>query len=87
MTHKLVRWDRIVGYMKLVAAGSDRVHFRELGKTSNGNPFIALEISSPETLNSLDRYKQLERKRISRAARRLTASATRSSAKARSLSS
>jgi hypothetical protein len=58
----LVRWDKIVEYMKLAAANSDRVRYRELGKTSNGNPFIALEISAPETLKNLDRYKQLERK-------------------------
>ncbi|HYM22432.1 MAG TPA: M14 metallopeptidase family protein [Vicinamibacterales bacterium] len=60
--NKLVRWDKIVEYMKLVAANSDRVRFRELGPTSNGNPFIALEISSPDTLKNLDRYKKLEQK-------------------------
>ena len=60
--HKLARWDKIVEYMKLAAANSDRVRFRELGKTSNDNPFIALEISSADTLKNLDRYKQLERK-------------------------
>jgi hypothetical protein len=60
--NKLVRWDKIVDYMKLAAANSDRVRFRELGKTSDNNPFIALEISSPDTLKNLDRYKQLERK-------------------------
>ena len=57
----LIRWDKIVGYMKLAAANSDRVRFRELGRTSDDNPFIALEISSPDTLKSLDRYKQMER--------------------------
>jgi len=60
--NKLVRWDRIVDYMKLAAANSDRVRFRELGKTSQNNPFIVLEISAPDTLKNLDRYKQLERK-------------------------
>src|SRR5947208_16391253 len=60
--NKLARWDRIVEYMKLAAVNSDRVRFRELGKTSNNNPFIALEISAPDTLKHLDRYKQLERK-------------------------
>ena len=50
--------------MKLAAANSDRVRFRELGKTSNDNPFIVLEISSPDTLKNLDRYKQLERKAV-----------------------
>src|SRR5262245_62887125 len=60
--NKLVRWDKAVEYFKLAAANSDRVRYRELGKTSNGNPFVALEISSPDTLKNLDRYKQLERK-------------------------
>src|SRR3954467_13045583 len=48
--------------MKLAAANSDRVRFRELGKTSDNNPFVALEISSPDTLKNLDRYKAMERK-------------------------
>ena len=30
--NKLARWDKIVDYMKLAAANSDRVRFRELGK-------------------------------------------------------
>jgi hypothetical protein len=60
--NKLVRWDRIVEYMTLVSKGSDRVRLRELGKTTNGAPFIALEISAPETLKDLDRYKAMERK-------------------------
>jgi hypothetical protein len=60
--NKLARWDKIVDYMKLVSESSDRVRYRELGKSTNGNPFIALEISAPETLNNLDHYKQLERK-------------------------
>ena len=60
--NKLARWDRIVEYMRQVAGTSDRVRFRELGKSTSNNPFIALEISSPDTLKNLDKYKQLERK-------------------------
>src|SRR5262245_45314311 len=60
--HKLARWDKIVDYMKQVAAGSDRVRLRELGKTSSNNPFIVLEISSADTIKNLDRYKQLEKR-------------------------
>jgi len=59
---KLARWDRIVEYMKQVAGGSDRVRLRELGKTNNGQPFLMMEISSPETIKNLDRYKQYERR-------------------------
>jgi hypothetical protein len=59
--NKLARWDRIVDYMKTVAAGSDRVRVRELGKTDGGNPFLVVEISSASTIRNLDRAKQLER--------------------------
>src|SRR5437764_8937571 len=60
--NKLIRWDKIVEYMKLAAASSDRVRYRELGKSTNDNPFIVLEISAPDTLKNLDRYKEMERK-------------------------
>lgn len=60
--NKLARWDRIVQYFQQISAGSDRVRYRELGKSTNGNPFVALEIASADTLKSLDRYKQLQRK-------------------------
>jgi hypothetical protein len=60
--NKLVRWDSIVAYMKLAAANSDRVRYRELGPSSSGNPFIAIEIGSAETIRNLDRYKELQRK-------------------------
>jgi hypothetical protein len=59
---KLARWDKIVDYMRLAAAASDRVRFRELGKTTEGNPFIALEISAAENLKKLDYYRGLERR-------------------------
>jgi hypothetical protein len=60
--NKLVRWEKIVEYMKLAAAGSDRVRVRDLGKTTGGNAFLAVEISAPETIKALDRHKQLARK-------------------------
>jgi hypothetical protein len=59
---KLARWDKIVEYMQIVARGSNRLKFRELGKTTNNNPFILLEISSAENISNLDHLKQLERK-------------------------
>src|SRR5262245_16433137 len=59
---KLARWEKIVEYMQIIARGSNRVKFRELGKTTNHNPFILLEISSAENIKNLDHLKQLERK-------------------------
>ena len=40
--NRLARWDRIVDYFKEIAEKSDRVRYRELGKTNHGNPFVLL---------------------------------------------
>lgn len=60
--NKLARWDKIVEYMRLAAAGSPRVRVRDLGKTTNGNPFVSVEIASAETMKNLERFKGLQRK-------------------------
>src|SRR3954447_14547266 len=59
---KLARWDKIVDYLQKVAAESNRIRFRNLGPTTNGNPYVLLEISSPDNLKQLDRFKALERR-------------------------
>ncbi|MEW5983204.1 MAG: M14 family zinc carboxypeptidase [Acidobacteriota bacterium] len=59
---KLARWDRILEYLRNVDAASDRVDMRELGKTTQGNPFVALEISSPANLARRAHYKALQRR-------------------------
>ncbi|HXV86125.1 MAG TPA: M14 family zinc carboxypeptidase, partial [Gemmatimonadales bacterium] len=59
---KLVDWDGIVRYMRMADQASDRVTLREAGRSSHGRPFLLLEISSPETLANLDRYKGLQRR-------------------------
>jgi hypothetical protein len=59
---KMVRWDRIVEYMQVVAKGSDRVLYQELGRSTGNNPFIMLVISSPANLQRLDYYRQINRR-------------------------
>ena len=56
---KLVEWPVLVRYYEALAKASDRVDYRELGKTTLGAPFIALVISSPANLGRLDYYRQL----------------------------
>jgi len=56
---KLAEWPMLVRYYQALARASDRVDFRELGKTTLGAPFVALVISSPRNLRQLDRYRQL----------------------------
>lgn len=59
---KLVRWDRIVEYMRMAASASKRIRVEDLGKTTNGNPMISVIITSPANMGSLDRYKQIQKR-------------------------
>src|SRR5262245_31597723 len=56
--NRLARWDTIVAYLKAVAAGSERVRVRELGRTQADNPLLLVEVSAADTQKNLDRYKQ-----------------------------
>ena len=56
---KLADWDKIVEYFYTVSKLSDRVLVEELGKSSEGNPFIVAYISSPGNLKNLDHYKEI----------------------------
>ncbi len=56
---RLADWPALLRYYQALAKTSDRVRYRELGKTTLGAPFVALLISSPQNLKSLDRYRQL----------------------------
>ncbi len=51
---RLVEWPVLVDYYRRLAAASDRVELRELGRSTNGAPFLALIISSPANLARLD---------------------------------
>lgn len=56
----LLRWERIVEYIRSVGDGSDRVLVEDLGETNNGNPFIAATISSPDNLARLDEIRETQ---------------------------
>ena len=53
-------WDKVVGYFQVLAKGSDRIRFAELGKTADGRPFIAVTISDAATMKNLDRYREIQ---------------------------
>jgi len=54
---KLARWDRLVEYYRALDEGSDRIRVTELGKTTEGNPFLLAVITSPENFGKLDSIK------------------------------
>ena len=41
---KLISWDAIVSYLRLVGERSGRVNVREIGPTTAGRPFLLVEI-------------------------------------------
>ncbi len=57
---KLADWPEIVAYFEKVAGASDRVRFEELGKTTDGNPFVLATISSPENLGRLEELRRIQ---------------------------
>ncbi|UCF42006.1 MAG: hypothetical protein JSW43_06735 [Gemmatimonadota bacterium] len=59
---KLVEWPVLVEYYQQLAAASDRVEYRELGKTTLGAPFVALVVSSAENMARLDEIRAANQK-------------------------
>ncbi|HEX9727302.1 MAG TPA: M14 family metallopeptidase [Gemmatimonadales bacterium] len=59
---KLVEWPVLVDYYQRLARASDRVQYRELGKTTNGAPFVALVISSTENMARLEELRAINLK-------------------------
>ncbi len=50
---ELSDWEQVEGYWRAMAAASDRVRLEEVGRTSEGRPFLLGVISSPENLARL----------------------------------
>ena len=44
--------DELLGYMRLVAEKSNRIHLQQYGKSHEGRPLLCLTISSPENLKN-----------------------------------
>jgi len=57
--YKLARWDKIVEYFYLLDKNSPKIMVQEIGKSTEGNPFLLAIISSAENLNNLDKYKSI----------------------------
>lgn len=61
---KIINFFDGLKYYQKLADRSDRILYTELGKTTDGNPFVLLIISSPENLRNLESIKE-QRHRLS----------------------
>lgn len=59
---RLVEWEQIVRYFHALDRASGRVVVRELGRTTNGVPFIVAFISSPANLVRLPALREIQRR-------------------------
>jgi hypothetical protein len=59
---KLADWKELTAYYQKLASESNRVRYAELGKTTEGRPFVALTISAPANLAHLAEYQDIQRK-------------------------
>jgi hypothetical protein len=59
---KLADWKELTAYYKKLSTESDRIRYEELGKTTEGRPFVSVTISAPENLAHLDHYLDIQRR-------------------------
>lgn len=59
---KLARWPDMLRYFQTVATASDRVRYTELGRATEGQPFVLLTISSPENLGRLEELRRVQQR-------------------------
>jgi len=59
---KLADWGQLTSYFQKLGTESNRVRYEEVGKTTEGRPFITVTISAPENIAKLEHYKQIQSK-------------------------
>src|ERR1700677_3572760 len=59
---KLADWKELTEYFKKLGSESGRIRYDEVGKTTEGRPFITVTISAPENLAHLAHYQEIQRK-------------------------
>ncbi len=58
---KIARWDKIVEYFNKLQSESPLIEVIDMGPTTEGNPFLAVFISSEENLNNLERLQEINK--------------------------
>jgi hypothetical protein len=59
---ELARYPKVLEYFQLLANATDRVKFEVIGKTTMGNDYALVKISSPQNLAKFDRLVEINRR-------------------------
>ncbi|MBV9268835.1 MAG: peptidase M14, partial [Acidobacteriaceae bacterium] len=59
---ELLDWSRVVAYFYELQKASPEIRVEDIGKSTEGRPFIAAVISEPETIKHLDHYWEIQRR-------------------------
>jgi Zinc carboxypeptidase len=57
---KLADWTQLTAYYKKLANESGRVRYEEIGKTTEGRPFVTVTISATENIAHLEEYRKIQ---------------------------
>lgn len=57
---KLADWTELTGYYKKLCDGARRIRWMDMGESTEGRPFYYFIVSSPENLDNLDEYRQIQ---------------------------
>jgi hypothetical protein len=59
---KLAPWPKVVEYLRLLDAASDRISIESAGKSTQGNDMPVVVMTSAENQKQLDRYREISRR-------------------------
>lgn len=57
---RLADWVQLTAYYKKLANESPRIRYEELGKTTEGRPFVAVTITSADNMAHLEEYRKIQ---------------------------
>lgn len=55
-------WDRVTAYFRALERNSDRIRVEQIGRSTEGRPFLVAVIAAPATLRNLERYRWIQKK-------------------------
>src|SRR5262245_28944260 len=59
---KLAPWPKVVEYLRLLDAASDRISIESAGTSTQGNDMPVVVLTSAENQQHLDRYREISRR-------------------------